>query len=89
MSEESIARLKATMIKKYGSFENWRKHMSSVASMGGKSSKRYLSHKEAARIGRIGGLNRARNKELQLREQQDGETSETVNRTTVEKTTTD
>ena len=45
----------ASNIKKYGSYENWKAEMRKRAILGGKKSKRVLTHEQASAMGKIGG----------------------------------
>ena len=55
MSNESVAKLRATMIRKYGSEEAWKAHMHENAIKGGKKSRRKLTKEQAREMGKVGG----------------------------------
>lgn len=48
-------KMRQTMIKKHGSLEAWKQHMSENGKKGGTISRRTMTTEEARRIGKLGG----------------------------------
>lgn len=65
MSYESVKKLRATNIAKYGSEKAWVAHMREIGSIAGKISKTHISTEEAKRRGSLGGIAKRNKRESQ------------------------